>query len=291
MAQSVTKSTWPDRTLFPFTSRFLELDAGRIHYVDEGSGPPVVMVHGTPDWSFLYREPIRRLADRYRCLALDHLGFGLSDKPRDWSYRIDDHARNFASFVEQLGLERFTLVVHDFGGPIGLAYAIDHPERIERLVIANTWMWSLQREAQMRRVLALLGGPIGRLLYEQLNISTKVIIPNAWGTHRPLTKEVHRQYVDAAPHPRDRYPMWCFAREGLAGSAFYEDLWLRRERIREIPALILWGVRDPAFKPHFADRFAQLFQTVRVIRYPDVGHFVPDEAGPEVAEEIARFLG
>jgi haloalkane dehalogenase len=291
MSQVVEKSTWPDRTLFPFRSRFVDLPAGKIHYVDEGSGSAIVMVHGTPDWSFLYREPIRRLADRYRCIALDHLGFGLSDKPRDWSYRIADHAANFATFVDRLGLERFTLVVHDFGGPIGLSYALDHPERIEGLVICNTWMWSLRDENQMSRVLSVMGGPIGRFLYERFNFSTRFILPGAWGTHRPLTKEVHRQYVDAAPRPQDRYPMWCFAREGLASSDFYDGLWRRRERIGGIPALILWGMRDPAFKPHLIERFEASLPNRRVVRYPDVGHFVPDEAGPEVAEEIARFVG
>jgi haloalkane dehalogenase len=291
VSQLATKPTWPDRTLFPFTSRFLDLPPGKIHYVDEGAGPAIVMVHGTPDWSFLYREPIRRLAAGYRCIALDHLGFGLSDKPRDWSYRIADHAANFAAFVDRLGIERFTLVVHDFGGPISLSYAIDHPEKIERLVISNTWMWSLRDEKQMSRVLSVLGGPIGRFLYEQLNFSTRFIVPSAWGTHRPLTKQVHRQYVDAAPRPPDRYPMWCFAREGLAGSDWYDGLWHRRERIHGIPALILWGMRDPAFKPHFIDRFEQIFPDCRVVRYPEVGHFVPDEAGPEVAEEIGRFVG
>jgi haloalkane dehalogenase len=205
------------------------------------------MVHGTPDWSFLYREPIRRLSDRYRCIALDHLGFGRSDKPAKWTYRVADHARNFAALIDHLALERFTLVVHDFGGPIGLSYALDHPERIDRLVISNTFLWSLKKEAQMRRMLAVMGGPIGRFLYLRFNFSTRVILPGAWGKHRPLTPEVHRQYVDAAPRVQDRYPMWCLAREGLAASDWYDALWQRRERIRQIPALILWGMRDPAF--------------------------------------------
>lgn len=284
------RPAWPDRTLFPFTPHYFSGDAGRLAYVDEGSGQPIVMVHGTPDWSFLYREVIRRLSDRYRCLALDHLGFGLSDKPTTWTYRVSDHARNFAAFVDHLGLDRFTLVVHDFGGPIGLSYALDHPERIERLVLFNTFLWSLRGEPQMRRILAVMGGPIGKLLYLRLNFSTRVILPRSWGKHRPLTPAVHRQYVDAAPRVSDRYPMWCFAREGLAASAWYDGLWQRRARLRPLPALILWGLRDPAFPPHFCQRFADAFDQVTVVRYPDVGHFVPDEAGPEAADEISRFL-
>jgi haloalkane dehalogenase len=136
-----------------------------------------------------------------------------------------------------------------------------------------------------------MGGPIGRFLYLRFNFSTRVIVPNAWGKHRPLTPEIHCQYVDAAPRVQDRYPMWCFAREGVAASDWFDGLWQRRAQLRQIPALILWGMRDPAFPPHFCQRLADIFADVSVIRYPNVGHFVPDEAGPEVAEAIARFLG
>src|SRR5262249_20412588 len=128
---------WIDRTEYPFTSRYLDLDAGRMHYVDEGEGHPIVMVHGTPDWSFLYRHLIKPLSVGYRCIAPDHLGFGLSDKPIGWGYRPADHARNLRALIDHLGLERYTLVVHDFGGPIGLACAIERPEQVERLVISN----------------------------------------------------------------------------------------------------------------------------------------------------------
>ena len=118
-------------------------------------------------------------------------------------------------------------------------------------MLFNTWLWSLRNEPRMRRVLAVMGGPIGRFLYLRFNFSPRVILPGAWGTHRLLTKEVHRQYVDAAPRVQDRYGMWSFAREGLAASDWYVGLWQRRERIKDVPALILWGMRDPAFKPHF----------------------------------------
>lgn len=286
----MVQTTWPDRRLYPFPPHYVAVDGGRLHYVDEGQGPPIVMVHGTPDWSFVYRELIRRLSVRYRCIALDHLGFGLSDKPMNWSYRVPDHARNFAALIGDLGLERFTLVVHDFGGPIGLSFALEHPERIAGLVLFNTWLWSLQSEPEMRRILAIMGGPLGRFLYSQFNFSTRFILPAAWGKLRPLTAAVHRQYVDAAPRPRDRYPMWCFAREALGASDWYDSLWKQRERIRDIPTLILWGMRDPAFKPHLIRPFEQLFSAATVVRYDDVGHFVPDEAGPESADEIMRFL-
>jgi pimeloyl-ACP methyl ester carboxylesterase len=286
----MASATFPDRAQYPFTSRYLDVGTGRLHYVDEGEGSPVVMVHGTPDWSFLYRKLIRKLSPHHRCIAADNLGFGLSDKPRDWTYRVADHARNFATFVERLGVDRLTLVVHDFGGPIGLSYAIEHPERIDRLVISNTFLWSLRDDASVRRIARIMGGPIGRFLYLRLNFSPRFIIPASWGKYAPLTSLVHHQYVDAAPRPQDRLGMWTYARELLDASDWYAGLWERRDCIKDLPTLLLWGLRDPAFGPRFLRPFEELFTHARVVRYPDVGHFVPDEAGDEVAEEIERFL-
>src|SRR5512133_3021901 len=109
-----------DRSEYPFASHYLQLPMGRMHYIDEGHGSPIVMVHGTPTWSFLYRHLVKRLAADYRCLAPDNLGFGLSNKPAGWSYTPQAHADNLRAFIESLGLRDVTLVVHDFGGPIGL---------------------------------------------------------------------------------------------------------------------------------------------------------------------------
>src|SRR5690606_27916773 len=135
--ETVWNPDWLDRTAYPFRSRVMDLAEGRIHYVDEGQGTPLLMVHGTPTWSFLYRKLIAALAPDYRCVALDHLGFGLSDKPRDGHYRPEDHARRLREFVERLDLRDIVLVVHDFGGPIGLSYAIDRPDNVRALVLGN----------------------------------------------------------------------------------------------------------------------------------------------------------
>ena len=116
-----------------------------LHYIDEGRGDPVVMVHGTPTWSFLYRHVVKGLSKNYRCIAPDHIGFGLSDKPQGWSYTIEAQAKNLQVLLDSLDLEDITLVVHDFGGPIGLSYAIENPEKVSRLVIMNTWLWSLKK--------------------------------------------------------------------------------------------------------------------------------------------------
>jgi pimeloyl-ACP methyl ester carboxylesterase len=153
--------TWVDRAVFPFESKWLELPAGRMHYVDEGSGPAILFVHGTPTWSFEWRHLIAGLRETHRCVALDHLGFGLSERPAGAAYTPEAHAERLREFVARLGLERFTLVVHDFGGPIGLPLAIGSG-RVERLVVLNSWMWSFADDAEMTKRAKMVAGGFGR---------------------------------------------------------------------------------------------------------------------------------
>jgi pimeloyl-ACP methyl ester carboxylesterase len=127
---------WLDRSVYPFKPRYLQVSGGRMHYVDEGRGDPILMVHGTPTWSFVYRHLIRDLSRDYRVVAVDHLGFGLSDKPENGPYRPQQLASNLRTVIDQLQLRGFSLAVHDFGGPIGLSYAIEEPANVRALVSA-----------------------------------------------------------------------------------------------------------------------------------------------------------
>ncbi len=282
---------WLDRGEYPFQPRFLDLDAGRMHYVDEGEGPAVVLVHGTPVWSFLYRDLIKALSRTHRCIAPDHLGFGLSDKPAGWGYRPEDHARNLRELIERLGLRDITLVVHDFGGPIGLSYAVERPENVARLVVFNTWMWSLRENREAAQISGVMGGALGRFLYKRLNFSPRVLIPAIAG-ERKIPPHIHRHYIDAAPTSQARHAMWVCARELVGSSDWYDSLWARRERIRSIPALLLWGLRDRGVQSGVFDlaRWQGLFADARTVTYAGVGHFVQEEVAPQVAAEISTFL-
>ncbi|HEU5209375.1 MAG TPA: alpha/beta fold hydrolase [Longimicrobiales bacterium] len=279
---------WVDRDLYPFESRYLDVGPGRMHYVDEGSGPVVLMVHGTPTWSFLYRELIRDLARDHRVIAPDHLGFGLSDHPDEFGYRPEDHARVLEQFIERLGLRDITLVVHDFGGPIGLSYAERHPENVRALVLFNTWLWSLAGSSA-ERVARVMGSGFGRFLYTRLNISPRMIVPAAFGDRRRLSKAVHRHYIDALDTPRARYPSWVFAREVLGSGEWYEQLWKDRGTLEQHPALLIWGRKDPAFGGALS-RWKEAFPAARVVELPDVGHFVQEEAPREATSAIREFL-
>jgi haloalkane dehalogenase len=281
---------WLDRSLYPFESHWLEVDEGRMHYVDEGSGSPVLLVHGTPTWSFLYRDLIKHLTGTHRVIAPDHLGFGLSDKPGVAPYRPEDHARRLAALVEHLGLENLTLVVHDFGGPIGLSYATDHPGNVPRLVLFNTWMWSLADNPRARWGGRLLGSPLGRLLYTRWNLSPRVILPSAYGDRSKLTSAIHRHYLAPFPTPATRAAPAALARELIGSSDFYDSLWQRRDAIRDKPTLIVWGMKDPTFPESHLERWERFFTRVRVVRLPQIGHFVPEEAPGVVGPLVEEFL-
>jgi haloalkane dehalogenase len=275
---------WVDRREYPFEPRALDVGAGRLSYVDEGEGSPIVLVHGTPTWSFLYRHLIRELSPRYRCVAPDHLGFGLSDRPPGWSYRPEDQARNIARLIDSLALKDLTLVVHDYGGPIGLAYALDRPDNVRRLVLFNTWMWSFAGDRRIERVGRILGGRIGRFLYERLGFSVRVMLRQAIADRRRYSREIERHYLKAL----DGYATWVYAREVLGSSAWYDGLWRRRDRIARIPALLIWGMKDPAFG-RYLSRWREVFERAEVVEL-DCGHAPPEERAPESLRRLAPFL-
>jgi pimeloyl-ACP methyl ester carboxylesterase len=281
---------WVSSSLFPAESRYFDGSDGVLHYVDEGTGEPLVLVHGTPTWSFLYRSTIGTLSSEFRVIAVDHLGFGLSDKPADAPYRPADHARRFAEFVDSLDLESMTLAVHDFGGPIALPYAIEHPDTVERLVLFNTWLWSLEDDRRIRLADFAASGVLGRLFYLRYNGSATVLFEAAWGERTPLTDEVHDHYKNPFPSPRERIAPWVLARELLGSTDWYERWWARRDSIAEKPTLVLWGLEDPAFGESSLERWERTLSDAAVVRLPDVGHFVPDEAADRVNEELAAFL-
>lgn len=280
---------WLDRAAYPFSSRWAEIDGARMHYIDEGQGPTLLMVHGTPTWSFLYRHLVTGLRDRFRCVVPDHLGFGLSDKPAGDAYRPQDQARRLAAFVQALGLEDLTLAVHDFGGPIGLAYALDHPDNVRRLVVFNTWMWSLAGDRQYERVSRLLSGALGRFLYERLGFSLNVVFRHAVADKTRYTRAVHAQYAAPLRDPAARHATWIYLRELLGSSDWYAGQWARRERLAAIPALLVWGLKDPAFGK-WLPRWRTVFRRAEVVAWDDVGHAPPEERGPESAAHVARFL-
>lgn len=283
--------SWLDRDEYPFASHSITLTDGVMNYVDEGSGDALVFVHGTPTWSFEYRHVIKTLAARYRCIAPDHLGFGLSSRPAGFAYSPEAHAAVLREFVDRLGLDRFTLIVHDFGGPIGLPLALDQPSRVARVILMNTWAWPLDDDAKMARGARFIAGAIGRFLYRYANASLKVIMPSAYGDKKNLTGAIHAQYLNVF---RDRNArvlvLHALAKSLLGSRAHYQSLLDRIGGLRRVPVLIVWGMKDTAFQPYQLERWRSLLPDAIVAPIAGAGHWPHEEEPARVIEEIARFL-
>lgn len=273
------------------SSDYVNLRNGRMHYLDAGSGPPLLLVHGTPTNSFEFRHLIAALSASHRCIAPDHLGFGKSARPAAFAYTPEAHAEVLREFVARLDLDRFTLVVHDFGGPIGLPLALADDSRVERVVIINTWAWPLNDDPKMARAAAFIAGAAGRWLYRYANASLRLIMPSAYGDRRKLTKEIHRQYLEVF---RDRdariLVLHALARALLGSRAHYQSLLDRIDALRRVPVLIVWGMKDTAFRPYQLERWRSLLPHAAVARIDGAGHWPHEEEPARVIEAIERFL-
>lgn len=281
---------WLDKSEYPFTSNYFGINGQRLHYIDEGKGPAILFVHGTPSWSFDYRHLVKKLQENYRCIAIDHIGFGLSDKPRHYDYSTQNHSKTLEKFVLEKQLDRLTLVVHDFGGPIGLNFARQYPEKIKRLVILNSWLWSSKSDPGFVRLSKLLKSPLLPFLYRYLNFSPRFILPKSFGD-RKLPQHIIRQYTKPFAGKNERNGVVAFAGSLLNDQDWFQELWDTRQAISDKPTLFIWGMKDPLIKPHYLDKFKNGFRNSTTKRLETTGHF-PQEEQPEiVAQEIMNFLG
>jgi haloalkane dehalogenase len=285
-----TVPAWVNREEYPFASHYFSCEAGKLHYLDEGQGEPVVFVHGNPIWSFAFRHLVKKLSGTHRCIAPDHLGFGLSDKPADWSYLPADHAKNFAGLMEHLQLKDITLVVNDWGGPIGLSYALAHPERVKRIVLFNTWLWPVNDDWYYRLFSGFMGGPVGRMLIERFNFFARSFIWVVYGNKGALTPEIHLHYTEPFKTPAQRRPTWIFPREIIASGKWLGELWSQVDKIRDKPALILWGEKDIAFRGKELNRWKATLRNYRVHTFEKAGHYPQEEAYQEAGGFMAQFL-
>lgn len=278
MATDITLPAWIDRTAFPFAPRTFHHAHGRLHYVDEGHGPVILFVHGTPDWSFGFRHLIAGLRTTHRCIAPDHLGFGLSDKPVHADLTVKAHAKRLQDLIDHLGLKDLTLVVTDFGGGIGLQHALEHPANVKRIVLYNTWMWDLMPDERFSRPASIMRSWPGRLLYLHFGFSVNVMMPGGYGDKRKLTKAVHAHFKNALPDAASRTATFACVREIADAGLFWQAQWERVGRLRTIPTLLCWGMRDRFFPPDLLERWRHALPQAEVCTAPDAGHFLHEEA-------------
>jgi haloalkane dehalogenase len=289
MTVSSTPS-WLNKEEYPFASKFFATPFGKMHYVDEGEGKPIVFVHGNPSWSFGFRNVIKGLRKNYRCIAPDHLGFGLSDKPLDWSYLPEEHAKNLADLLDSLDLNEITLVVNDWGGPTGLSYALRSPERIANIVILNTWLWSVKSDWYYQGFSKFVGGPIGRFLIRKRNFFARDIVKAAFGDKTKLTPEIHKHFLKPFAKVEERKGSWVFPKQIIGSSEWLGSLWSQREKLNEKNCLIAWGMKDVAFKEKELNRWRAAFPEAKVIRYSTCGHFVAEEEAVDLTKQIKTMM-
>jgi cis-3-alkyl-4-acyloxetan-2-one decarboxylase len=286
------------RALYPFDGRYLPLHDGiRMHYLDEGRGDPVVMVHGNPTWSFYYRRLVQALSPRHRCIVPDHIGMGMSDKPGDdrYSYTLRRRVDDLGTLLERAGVDRdITLVVHDWGGMIGLAWAARHPERIARLVILNTAAFPLPHDKPFPWPLWLTRTPIGALLVRRFN-AFSAVASRVCVTRSPMPEDVRRAYTAPYDSYDDRIATLRFVQDiplapGDRGWDVLEETAQKLHVFENTPALICWGDRDFVFDHAFLREWRRHLPNARVVRFPDCGHYVLEDAADEVIPLIARFI-
>jgi haloalkane dehalogenase len=279
--------SWLDASLWPWPGRLHPVPGGRVHVTDVGEGPPILFVHGTPTWSIDWRHLVADLSIDHRCLTVDHLGFGLSDRPAGAGYRPEDHALRFAAFADTLDLRDITVVMHDFGGPIALPWVLDHTDRIRRIVLLNTFAWRLDAPST-RFVAHILGSPLGRWLYRWANLSLRVIAPSAWGDRSKLSPELHAQHL-APFEDRDARVavLWALARSLLGSEESFDRIGARLGALNSVEVDLIWGMKDPAFPEPHLRRWQAALPHARTRELPDAGHW-PQEEFPEAVLDVLR---
>jgi pimeloyl-ACP methyl ester carboxylesterase len=280
---------WLDKSEYPFTSNYFDINGQKLHYIEQGEGETILFLHGTPSWSFDYRNIIKKLKTDYRCVAIDHIGFGLSDKPEHYDYTTQNHCKTLERFILDKQLDNITLVVHDFGGPIGLNFAIQHPEKIKNLVVLNSWLWSSENDTDYIKLKKVLKSPILPFLYRYLNFSPKFILPQSFGDKK-LQKKIVKQYTKPFADKTQRNGALAFAKSLLNDQKWFEELWNKRNAISDKPTLFIWGMKDSIIKPHNLEKFQNGFVNSTTVKLETCGHFPQEEQPEEVISAIFNFL-
>lgn len=286
MDDTKRKPNWLDGNLFPFTSRFIDVDGNTIHYIDEGSGPVLLLLHGNPTWSFLYRHIVRKLSPHFRCIALDYPGFGLSTPRPGYAFLPREHSSIVEKFVDHLGLKDLRLMVQDWGGPIGLGFAGRRPELIHSVILGNTFAWPAQRSKGMTAFSRIIGSAPARFLITRYNLLARWLIPA--GNNRKLTEQELAAYMGPFPTPASRLPTWIFAHQILASGKYLAEVESGLSRLKAKAALIVWGEADGAFRTPDRLRLMEHFPNHRVCLLPWAKHYIQENAPDEICAAILK---
>lgn len=287
------------KDLYPFESRYLKLDNDiKMHYIDEGKGDPIVMIHGNPTWSFYYRNLIKLLKNSFRTIAIDHIGCGLSDKPPDnlYRYTLKTRVDDLETLLEHLNIKKnITLILHDWGGMIGMAFAVRHPESISRLIIMNTSAFHLPKEKPLPWQIFLARNSItGALLVRGFNAFSLGSV-NHCVTRSPMPPDVKAGYLKPYDSWKNRIAVHRFVQDIplKPGEPAYDIVSEVEEKagiFDKIPLLICWGEKDFVFDRHFLKKWTDRFPNAKIHRFPEAGHYVLEDMKDEIIQLVKEFL-
>ena len=287
-----TRPDWVSDDMFPFESHFFETPNGQsMHYIDEGQGNPIIFIHGNPTWSFEFRHLVAGLRGTHRCIAMDHVGFGLSSRSTaKEDYHPRSHAQNLIALMETLDVKDATLFMSDWGGPIGLEFARQHPDRVERLVIANSWAWPVSDDMHFIQFSFLMSSWMGKFMIRHFNIFVDMVLPKAVGDKRVMTKEIMDHYRHAQASAFERNANAALPGYIIGASDWLREIWADKDSFCNKPTLLLWGFKDIAFRRKEFDTWCDTLGDVEAHEFPECGHLIAEEAPQETLELINSFL-
>ncbi len=285
------------KKIYPFKSNYLKIDGINYHYVDEGDNlkhdDTIVLLHGNPTWSFYYKDLIIALRDEYRVIAPDHIGSGLSDKPQDYDYTLANHIANLQALMDKLGLKNITFGLHDWGGAIGMGFAVNNPDRVKKFIIFNTAAFLIDRLPLRIGVFRLpLIGAVG---IRGMNLFAKPAIYMACKRREKMTDELKAGLLAPYDSFANRIANLRFVQDIPMSpkDKSYRTVMSIQEKLsifKDRPMLILWGEKDFCFNEVFLRRWRELFPNAKVTSFKDAGHYVVIDAADEITPEIRRFL-
>jgi cis-3-alkyl-4-acyloxetan-2-one decarboxylase len=282
--------------LYPFTPHYYTYQGLDIHYVDEGSGKPIVMIHGDPTWGFLYRNFIPPLSQHHRCIIPDQMGMGKSVVPQERSlYRLEQHCANLEALLLHLDLHDITLILHDWGGPVGLGFATRHPQRIKRLVLMNTWAFAPWPGGPFPRLLEIIRSERGEAFVLRKNGYLEPALLGTTYHSEKLTNSILEAYRAPFPTPESRLAMLCWSRDIPVQENDVSYTEMKRiehglPQFSETPVLLVWGIQDPVIPPSILHRWQQLYPHATTHEIEDASHFLQEDAPERIVPWIETFL-
>lgn len=281
---------WLNRAEYPFTVHTFDTLDGRMSYLDEGRGRPILFLHGNLTWSYMFSDLVQELSHDYRCIAPDLLGFGLSDKPFRADYSGLAQAARLDAFISHLGLKDLTLVLHDYGGPIGIEWALQNLDKVRDIVISDAWMWSQKESPRAQRIAKVYASKLNRFYYHRLRASPRFFLPPLVPDAHMMPRRTLDHYLMPYEKTSEREGAYTLAAGLVNETEWFESLWHRRSALKSKPALILWGMRDEMRMAGELERWQEVFPLSCPVLLEDVGGLGPHQVWQDYVREMHAFF-